>query len=902
MANYLIKPVGSVDLRVIEKSRFRGVKFKPHRYTRNPNSFEILNSARDGAKIIYKQISSDPDLLDFISFPLIESGIKFCNNKKLSPLKLILVLTDQKINPGEEAVLVNNDTGYSSRIKDDTVYLGKIIEKKYEQTYKSELIVLRKDTGQFDIEYGSIYRAENVYSIKVDDLGTFNSQYESMNQYFENGSKFDFLNDTVIVYTEAGMPETRYALLLHCIQRFRYVIQIETSADRITAMEQKFPKEFFKSIRENVAPYALKEILATISARNFSHTEGSHVLKYVRDRIEGLSEKIEKTLDCLENLNILSIEGINDKIEAIKESVRQIRELNLKSARYTHGLMEYLADLSGHSSGNLFFEYNLNDIVDELIDINYQFLGKGLIDNKTIDGNDVRVNLEYRDGNKSVLIPGGEIGKHAFYSIIKNLVRNVYKHSTVTDKNQISIKIIAHDSSEFPEYQMITVHDKRIYSKEDADKIIYGNGCSRGINKLIDDNLLDENGMPRREGWGIIEMKIAAFYLTGLPFEYFNKVEESGRIITKDFRVFPNPLQIVKIESDKNDGVHLGYRFHMIKPKNFFITGMNGNLNATIYELKDRGIAFYNGSRVDFNYTIPFKFILDNNNLFDHKNWKLKNIRYIQPDHLEIEELTKPSVRKELYLNWLTRYFDLKKAELIASPKKPVTQPKQKHYIVIDPHGEGHKEMDFRDIKALNYLYYTTRCSRDNYDIKAASFLTLLPEDFEAVFTKIIVLDERIQKQVNREINYIQKLSLRDLLELKGVYIPTCDDTGFHNPDQGLEDFCLQHFAGEEVSPDEFVKFEKKLKQFMNEYNYVILHLSIFEKLASFNKCELKEYYSEFVDPSGKNYLILLSGRGTPSTIPIGSYYINLSTLEHAINRLSKPELVQTLNSVRIKI
>ncbi len=841
MANYLFATVGGWDVTfkneyVIPDNDLCG--------TRSGRKIPAFAKSREGGEEVFKSFGEWKEKLEY---PIVDPVIEYCKQGDHKLDKIFLFVSNQK--PPDNS---------------DTIFFGKILKEHFKSVFKIDCNIKELTENPAD----------------------FDKQYDAINHIFsEIENDINPKRDNIFIFPQTGSPATRNALLLNCILYFPKATQLaKPKGGGVT--EQHFPQKFRNQVRIKSLPSTLKETLATISARNLSHTDGSHVM-------------------------ISFQKNLNEKLASLQKKTSETEFENLKNnyadfSDYLRGQMEYIADLSGQTAGQTFFNYNFEREMDTLGEIIRSFLGSGLIDDLKIKNgtneNPIQVNLAcWNCNNKKVAVPGGSNGVNAFYTIIKNFIRNLYKHSSyVTNKvsgspvYNINIRL---DDSHLKDYYQVIIYDDNEYDAEKIDEIINGNG-NKGIKHCIDDRLLDDEGVVRDYGWGILEMKIAACYLIGLPLMYFdelpnadNKIDLSKKEIKK---IFPKPLEVTNYKK------HLAYAFYLLKPVTFLVISDEKPENET--KLQDAGIYFDTDKKPETGLNTRAKFIINKNNP-DRGSGLLKknNIRQVNFYHGDITELLQEKNRNQIIKKWQQEMFleeesfsDFTKIDLGSAldddTKKRLEKGKP---IVIDSHGNAHQDLCFDKLKG-RYFYYSTLCNKDKQDIPLGEIEELKWEEIEAVFTRVAILDERIQEAVNKAQNYIHRLSKRDLLELRGIFVPC------FNGDKGFDLKSL--VFGNKVGCENIKFLEGFIKDLLKNYHYVVLHFSVLEKMAEIQKMELLDYYNSLFDTiqNPVHYLILTSGKGTPSTLPGGSYFINFTSLERAVNHLSKVELVQHLNALRI--
>lgn len=221
----------------------------------------------------------------------------------------------------------------------------------------------------------------------------------------------------------------------------------------------------------------------------------------------------------------------------------------------------------------------------------------------------------------------------------------------------------------------------------------------------------------------------------------------------------------------------------------------------------------------------------------------------------------------------------------------------QKEIVFIDDHGRTFKENSWSYNYLKKFLWYLPDENRTRKDIELfnqeKNNQTIKYRLIEAIYTKISIYDERIQQEISNPYNNIPQISLRELHLLGKIFVPEIET--------------------ENLTDDAVVKnLEGLLKKRFKTDDYVIVHFTLFEKLAESKGYStsikgdnnLKKYYEKLVgewklETRGK-FLVFCSGRGRPSNLFLGCYYLHLSTLQYFLIRsISKYSLVNVLKSLR---
>lgn len=143
-----------------------------------------------------------------------------------------------------------------------------------------------------------------------------------------------------------------------------------------------------------------------------------------------------------------------------------------------------------------------------------------------------------------VAVPNDVLGSQAFYIILENIIRNTAKHS---GSGNVIFTIKVEDLKK-DDFYRVTVYDNVSFNADEADIKKYKNNIidfddlksddqknaikAYKLKKLVVDrnisiaqDVLDENNEIRTAGWGTIEIKLAACYLSGLDMlEMDNKM------------------------------------------------------------------------------------------------------------------------------------------------------------------------------------------------------------------------------------------------------------------------------------------------------------------------------------------------------------------------------------------
>jgi hypothetical protein len=600
---------------------------------------------------------------------------------------------------------------------------------------------------------------------------------------------------------------------------------------------------------------AIKSAIIQYMARNLSHNTGSHIIP-------------ETTI---------YFQNYNDKVKSEKFAYYQ---------KYSQERMELLAQLSSMKINHNWTNYNLSEIIKEF---NESIIPKGLCDDLNNNQKEIEIILKPNLENIYVSLPDGAIGKQALFVILENFIRNAYKHSITDTKYLFEINVTkSSDENLSSDYWCIDLYDKLGHWNQDKrteQKL-------RKINEYINASVLTDNAELRDSGWGIMEMKSSAAFLIGYPLERLDEFE-SKYFEAKYYDLSINEPSVGFSPNFIITNKNLGHRFYLLKPKLLIIDEKIAN-DEQIRDkdaLKSKGILI---SRIDYEASkkLPHQFIITN------QDWNFSNHKVLRQNIDTNKEVV--DIENDLWEEYI-------KAQGWENINIVCTQSEQKgngHNKVafFDWHGNelnfqntSLKNIDVSKLKSLNLNYYHPYKSRSGLIkiITERSQYRYKGALLEAINKNVLIIDERIQNASKTMDNDQKNLSLQEIFSFMGITIPSRNELNLsdflENPTQSLRD--------------------ELIKLILNKsHHYVLLHLTILEKMAETNdKTKLEEflkgerYLNELKNFDKENRaLILLSGRGEPPNLPTNSYYLNYTTLyDCLIFLMSKPHLVQILSTIR---
>ena len=325
--------------------------------------------------------------------------------------------------------------------------------------------------------------------------------------------------------------------------------------------------EIFQRKEKSLRNTSLKSSLAAVMSRNMSHNIGSHVLNKLSS-----AAAINSFFSLQGNKRFVRAIETKDYESWLSESNKENEELALKDADFEfsettlskdeqsertyvtfapneknsstfkpiYKLSPYFVDVNNNTTkeelARVFNDYlkKRMDFVADVATSNKALLNsnkylfadifrgfeRNLLLLQNISGKEdkfsYQFDFQYEDengihqyGDKGfidpvVAVPNDVLGSQAFYIILENIIRNTAKHS---GSGNVIFTINVEDLKE-DDFYRITVFDNAPHT--DIKKLVADRNVS------IAQEVLDENNQIRTAGWGTIEIKLAACYLSGL--------------------------------------------------------------------------------------------------------------------------------------------------------------------------------------------------------------------------------------------------------------------------------------------------------------------------------------------------------------------------------------------------
>jgi len=681
-----------------------------------------------------------------------------------------------------------------------------------------------------------------------------------------------------------------------------------------------------ESLSEGLRRHALRTAAAAIMGRNMSHNIGSHVLARYAAEVGREDKKRE---------HVARAGTIRDK------DVEDHRAILL---RYLQRRMDFIADVSTADKSFWFQPLRLVEVLDALnlsaqterVSEKFKPILLSYITGK--EGISATVDSSAIKNDPYFSCPSGEVGAHALYVILENIIRNSARHNA-NIANPISLKVAVREAQEYSDLWEVIIIDCQ-------SKLAEGRKTIDEIKRIINDEILKDDGSPNPKYWGIREMQICAHYLRNLPLSDLG----SNRL---------DPPPILTAVLCPEDGC-LGYRIYLRKARLCALivpTKGNGYDNIPSQErrrqLDARGIAILDAipkSEIlrEYNFVVapegahllrdckgslrsPIRtFDVEQNvirQLLDSANDEnMDPERWLEPLH---ESLWKKYRDKngrgwdgksvKAVVGWEEEDFaELKDATITNDPFLHAMIGNQELANFADRNKKREiciawikhaSAGDFGDTKSPNLASaYKTPEDVTSSIVFAEVLDSLSPhkallmrqekgeargnELVAAALARVAVLDERVQSELER----IYRVDLRyDVLwPCMGIWVPAkSDGTDLNNPNfEGLQNFLKRPTILKQQYPIDFL----------------VLHLTILENLKKVRgdtcedetlRCLLKGTRAEGCE------IIVVTGRGVPAIGRHGGAsdpselqvrYLPVSALlEYLIARPSKLALMRVL-------
>jgi len=452
----------------------------------------------------------------------------------------------------------------------------------------------------------------------------------------------------------------------------------------------------------------------------------------------------------------------------------------------------------------------------------------------------------------------------------------------------------------------------------------------------IKKDFIDEQGRLLKSNWGIKEIFIGAAYLRML---------DTSKIIDDN----DPPILSIGYKKD-NEKKHLKYTFYMLKPKNLLIVYKKDTIskdfgkllkNDNNEKLKEKGIDFYeivelkdkieNGEKLRHKFMLLYSDILNKELKGNYTNSEQEEVSYLSRlPYRIIENEEKDSIIKILNSIEKKKYYEVlsilfysifikkekyKKTRFIISLKKEhkIDQKiiKNLENVFIVEKQKNNNECYFEFNKNNNYeniikfqehaewknindnnKFYFNLTGNNSLKHKFFSYLAdinyykiFLYNIYEAFLYSILIIDERIFEK------YKDDRGNKNRFRNQNIDI-------FDYDEEGREIISINNISKEESKKDKDI-FQDAFNN--KEYQFIIIHQGIIDKLIKIEQGDTKERKIDKVIENLKSYgekIIVCSGRGKPEYLNPEVRFLSLGNLINWLDD-NKYTLVKGLLSVR---
>ncbi|MDP8218643.1 MAG: hypothetical protein P9M03_07955, partial [Candidatus Theseobacter exili] len=292
-----------------------------------------------------------------------------------------------------------------------------------------------------------------------------------------------------------------------------------------------------KKAKDDLIKHGTRAAAATIIGRNMSHNIGSHVIYYLSNSFQDsdrnlLNDTLKEFIEeCNANKDQSSLEEILERFKIDQDG--KLNTFNVIYDRislflnYIQGRMDYVA-LAGTIEPVYGQGLKIKDLIDEFK--RNKFLLDGIAASEDVKTIEIKPKNDKNSFNGLVTIPFGEIGKHAFFSILENIIRNSAKHSRDNIKNGELILYYSakknnnNGSIDLKIYDELETWEdarKAMHLPKERDKPNTGETAEPTVGppnedtelSAIESPLIDDKGSLVHAYMGIKEIKISAAFL-----------------------------------------------------------------------------------------------------------------------------------------------------------------------------------------------------------------------------------------------------------------------------------------------------------------------------------------------------------------------------------------------------
>lgn len=637
-----------------------------------------------------------------------------------------------------------------------------------------------------------------------------------------------------------------------------------------------------------------------------------YLLKYLKDRMDFIATVLTYVPSCTTMdfaRDFIGRETVENESQKSPESINFDAKLR---TRMTHGKPE----------NSFFGDMNLL--------LNYICFSEK-IGGHNITREKIHISLDPYRFPIPVAIPGGAIGKQAFYTIVENIVRNCAKHGARFLVGEDCLKF----GIQLPDVEMIdTTADSADcqnyeYDRNDLLRVSItdnvGNATSdsddvRRLREALEEEIVDGKGNLVRENLGLKEMKVAAAFLRGVdPRDIIgNEIRQNGSAARKLIAV------------NKHSGSDcLEFSFFLLKPKQILIvTGTDSNLPLK-GKFREYGIDIIKQGTPEYKKSLEeceknklrYRFIVyctEKKPAKPNEDFLPRRTLFTTAEEIEVVE-NPDQLLKDVYKKWIKQQYNLEKMPVffLSGEFFDIWKSKELNEDVIKWPGcwkdledskskmiyLTHFEEDYPKLEkelncSPNFIHEKKILSVDSITganstkqriVDPVDTELLRLELIESALTKVLIIDERLYEAASRR--------TPEVLELKGIDVWDLDVES----DGKLVFNTLSSKNDVRIS---IIGSQVNIRGCARKYDFLAIHQGIIDKImerCSENAKQPEERCLETILGSLEqlaSFFIIHSGRGKTKPVRQGWRFMGYSELESWFMSDDKYEIVQGLYSI----
>jgi len=525
---------------------------------------------------------------------------------------------------------------------------------------------------------------------------------------------------------------------------------------------------------ENLKKHGTRAAAASIIGRNMSHNIGSHVIYYLFSRIDSMDDRnplhkvVKEFATFTYNLSaseyapnepqdfISSFESKYKSSDSLKNFEQIYRELVL-FLNYLQARMDYVA-LACTIEPKYGQGLKISDMIQEFQDNN--ILKEGIVASEGVKTLNIKKDCK-SSYNGLVTIPFGEIGKHAFYSILENIIRNSAKRGKPGKDLTL---YYSEKMSDDKKYVVLEIYDGLGTYNVAKERM---NLDDEGKSALTSDYIL-ESGELNHDFLGIKEIRLSVAFLRMVAFY-------------EELQMAPRGLELEPIKVKNGSRESLKYIIHL-KPYKYLLMINNDEGELAMvdkkYYIDKCGFKYLEKHSKDIN---EYKIAVSETQIQKDQRQKFNLPNRVVQCNNEIKTGNWDDVILKQYKKWIEVTYNCD-PEKLAIYFKPLGDPEKeqklreawKNVINVDENLEsshicfiGHMDQlsdykNYFDKKKSNNIVSAESVEKSSHILK--QMLMQPPKDdfhknllklelLESALTKVLIIDERLYNKYQCHFN-----------------------------------------------------------------------------------------------------------------------------------------------------